>query len=352
MPATQEELKRSFDGRSWLPLLPAALTVAGIALFGVLNLGYSLFYNHLGVTPDAVGVNYVNALARSTILVVVVALAVALFSSRYLLRRMRGELNRQAEELAEELNRLELEIQRARDKSEAAEAALRELDQSASLDPKDALELAREAARDVAKESREIAREAAEKVAREEALARAREVAREPPPPDPVAARRHEFTRRLDALADGLSDKSSLTAEVDEARLTLTRPSLGVRLRRQLMFLRHAPMDTWAVLLATVLCLALIVWLPLVAIQRANAVRRGHSVGPVRVLGLTLLDISAEEASLRPSGTPGESPAIAAIGARALLYLGQSGGTFVLFDPQTDRAVLVPATDAVLQLRS
>ena len=76
MASTDPDQTTPFYRASWLPVLPAALTVAGIILFGVLNLGYSLFYERLGVSPDAVGLNYANVLARSTILVALVALAV------------------------------------------------------------------------------------------------------------------------------------------------------------------------------------------------------------------------------------------------------------------------------------
>jgi len=56
MPSTLEDQTSPFGG-SWLSVLPAALTVVGIVLFGVLNLGYSLFYDRLGVTPDAVALS-------------------------------------------------------------------------------------------------------------------------------------------------------------------------------------------------------------------------------------------------------------------------------------------------------
>jgi hypothetical protein len=63
MAATEEAGEGTFATGKWLPVVPAMLTAAGVAVFGILNLGYSLFYGRLGIRPDAVGLGYTNVLA-------------------------------------------------------------------------------------------------------------------------------------------------------------------------------------------------------------------------------------------------------------------------------------------------
>jgi hypothetical protein len=46
-------------------ILPLALSVGGILLFGALSIANSRFYERLGATPQDVGLGYANTLAQS-----------------------------------------------------------------------------------------------------------------------------------------------------------------------------------------------------------------------------------------------------------------------------------------------
>jgi hypothetical protein len=60
---------------TWLVANPVgALTVGGLAVYGVVRLSYALFYEPLGVTPEEVGLGYQQTLAESALAVVVILL--------------------------------------------------------------------------------------------------------------------------------------------------------------------------------------------------------------------------------------------------------------------------------------
>jgi hypothetical protein len=88
----------------------------------------------------------------------------------------------------------------------------------------------------------------------------------------------------------------------------------------------------------------------------ASLVKAGESVRPLkaRVLGrsipLVILAIHADPATVEPAGKAGDSPAVERLQDRELLYLGQSGGTVVLYDASSQRAVYVPASSIVLHV--
>jgi hypothetical protein len=94
-------------------------------------------------------------------------------------------------------------------------------------------------------------------------------------------------------------------------------------------------------------------WPSLKAKQAANAVEAGQPVGPIVVLSpfeLPLLAIRADPVTVEPSGKPNESPATDRLQHAKLLYLGQTGGTVVLYNAATQRAVYVPASEVILQV--
>jgi hypothetical protein len=87
----------------------------------------------------------------------------------------------------------------------------------------------------------------------------------------------------------------------------------------------------------------------------ADEVRAGKAVSPPRfwmapIRGLEVLAIHAAPATVEPVGKPGDSPAAERLRGRRLLYLGQSGGTVVLYDAATQRAVYVPGSSVILHI--
>jgi hypothetical protein len=92
----------------------------------------------------------------------------------------------------------------------------------------------------------------------------------------------------------------------------------------------------------------------------AQDVWAGKPVGPIRftlspwsqkpLLPIPILAIHADPATLEPAGKPGDSPAVQRLRGRKLLYLGQSGGTVLLYDSTVQRAIYMPANSIVLQV--
>jgi hypothetical protein len=97
-------------------------------------------------------------------------------------------------------------------------------------------------------------------------------------------------------------------------------------------------------------------WVFDVAEDAARDVKASHAVRPVRPpvpdmsIPLTILAIHADPATVEPAGKPGDSPAADRLRGRRLLYLGQAGGTVVLYDAAAQRAVYVPASTVILQV--
>lgn len=50
--------------RGWLTYALPALTILGLAAYGLIGLAYDAFYGPLGISPDEVGINYVQTLAE------------------------------------------------------------------------------------------------------------------------------------------------------------------------------------------------------------------------------------------------------------------------------------------------
>ena len=101
----------------------------------------------------------------------------------------------------------------------------------------------------------------------------------------------------------------------------------------------------------------------LAAGDAARDVREGKPVGPIHILGwpvppippfpisrLPVLAVHADPATVEPAGKPGEAPAAERLRGRKLLYLGQAGGTVVLYDPGDQQAVYVSASSIVLRV--
>jgi hypothetical protein len=90
--------------------------------------------------------------------------------------------------------------------------------------------------------------------------------------------------------------------------------------------------------------------------EAARDVKAGHAVHPLRPpvpdmsVPLTILAIHADPATVEPAVKPGDSPAVERLRGRRLLYLGQAGGTIVLYDAAAQRAVYVPASAVILQV--
>jgi hypothetical protein len=118
---------------------------------------------------------------------------------------------------------------------------------------------------------------------------------------------------------------------------------------------RWFPSVGCAVLIACGAFLFLILIQPYLGAWRAaNAVMAGKPISPLvtgeRFLPLPKLAIHADPAMVEPVGKLTDSPSIERLHGRRLLYLGQSGGTVVLYDATADRAVYVPASSIVLHV--
>jgi hypothetical protein len=87
----------------------------------------------------------------------------------------------------------------------------------------------------------------------------------------------------------------------------------------------------------------------------ANEVRAGKAVSPPRFptapfRGLEVFAIRAAPTTVEPVGKPSDSPAAERLRGRRLLYLGQSGGTVVLYDAATQQAIYVPGSSVILHV--
>jgi amino acid transporter len=92
----------------------------------------------------------------------------------------------------------------------------------------------------------------------------------------------------------------------------------------------------------------------------ARDVREGKPVGPIHLITspvppfpisrLPVLAIHAGPAMVEPAGKLGEAPAVERLRGRKVLYLGQAGGTVVLYDPEDQEAVYVSASSILLHV--
>ena len=91
---------------------------------------------------------------------------------------------------------------------------------------------------------------------------------------------------------------------------------------------------------------------PVFSAGRANDVRAGIATTPVSVLGLTILDVHANPATIRATGKRGETAAIDELQSEKLLYLGQSNGISVFFSSSAKHAVYIPSSSIVLRIET
>jgi hypothetical protein len=102
------------------------------------------------------------------------------------------------------------------------------------------------------------------------------------------------------------------------------------------------------------LLLVSVIWPPLAAGLSADDVKAGRPIGPVYlpapVPPLPVLAIHADPATVEPAGKPSDSPAAERLRGRKLFYLGQAGGTLVVYDVAAQQALYVPASSVVLHV--
>ena len=100
---------------------------------------------------------------------------------------------------------------------------------------------------------------------------------------------------------------------------------------------------------------------PILASNAARDVRAGKPVAPIRFmqvpwspyrppLTIPVVAIHADPATVEPAGDTTDSSSVERLQGHRLLYLGQSGGTTVLYDATSDRAVYVPTSSIVLHV--
>jgi hypothetical protein len=129
-----------------------------------------------------------------------------------------------------------------------------------------------------------------------------------------------------------------------------------------LVFLRPKPLDRFGKHLAFFVGLTALFLMsvgPVATVSgariAASEVMAGKAVSPIGAWflpfhGLDVLAIHAAPATVEPAGKPSDSPAAERLRGRRLLYLGQSGGTVVLYDAATQRAVYVPGSSVILHV--
>jgi hypothetical protein len=121
------------------------------------------------------------------------------------------------------------------------------------------------------------------------------------------------------------------------------------------------PPDRARIVLAlTCIAMALLLLWPMRAsVNAGNHAQAGKAVTPIRLTTppelvplppFVVLAIHADPATVEPAGKPGDSPAADRLQGKRLLYLGQSGGTVVLYDADVQRAIYVSGSSIMLQV--
>lgn len=82
--------------------------------------------------------------------------------------------------------------------------------------------------------------------------------------------------------------------------------------------------------------------------EATDMVRSGNPVRPLDIYGLPLLAIQADSAVVWPTSKARTVPGIWNLHDRPVLYLGQTGGTAVLYDPGHARVVYAPMSETVM----
>jgi hypothetical protein len=152
-----------------------------------------------------------------------------------------------------------------------------------------------------------------------------------------VAAPRVTPTLSLSDLFQGATEQEP---ERFRVRLLATRLKL-----REMQSYRNAQRRRTYFLSGAFVVLLLLIVLPTlyhIAAQRADLVRSGHSVGPVRLLGLTILPISADPATVQWVSLPDDRDDLPAL-PQHLLFLGQAGGMTPLYNPAKGQVLWLPS---------
>jgi hypothetical protein len=228
-------------GISWVDILPIALPVSGLLLYGALAMGNTYFYEELGTSPEEVGLNYATTIARSLGLVVVIAFATALAIAGAVF------------------------FARSRPSSQTDEEAFRAA------------------------------------VTLEEATVK-RQLGRNE--------------------SDYIRDKVLRERRRDRRRVYISAA------------------------LATLFLLFIVVVFALTTIAgtRAKSVKSGNAVSPVQLGGLVILPVQADRAEVTWVRADGSSPQLPA----RLLYLGNSGGTSVFYDPMKQSLLRLPSSSIIV----
>jgi hypothetical protein len=289
--------------------LPAVLSAVGTVLFGYLSIGYSEFYGRLGTSPDDVGLTYVSTLTHSAGLVVLVAVVAALSARVYVRRR----LMRQLKQMNDGLGRQRI-----------LEA------HGQTVETHDAMEQKAAILADRLEEMRALAQQRLES-------------------DDPEhRAEGEKMLNTHDALADAGATALAASASVLGSGKEIASHTMAVRDAVRLT--ERERRIGIGLLVGALVGGALLITIPLVVGPRAERVTDGEPVGPIRIPGITLLDVSARRASIEPTGDGAKAQAVSGLSRRELLYLGRSAGTIVLFDPAVDRAVYVPSSTAIVRV--
>jgi hypothetical protein len=75
---TKEFLERLGDRAS---AMSAVLALMAIVLYAILRIAYSIFYSHFGLTPDDLGLNYLDLVVQSAVGVVLLSMAILVFTA-------------------------------------------------------------------------------------------------------------------------------------------------------------------------------------------------------------------------------------------------------------------------------
>jgi hypothetical protein len=86
------------------------------------------------------------------------------------------------------------------------------------------------------------------------------------------------------------------------------------------------------------------------SISRARDVQNGEAIGPISLLGLDLLSIYAETATVKPVGEANKSGGLSDLQGKTFMYLGRANDTIVLYDKVSRRTMLVPNSSVVLDI--
>jgi hypothetical protein len=278
-----------FTSLPWITNATAILTVLGVMLYGLLNVGYSAFYQQFGISPDEVGLGYFATLARSTGLVLILLSAALFATASYILLMV---------------------TRRAPERLHAAALMEGIATRKAELDALRAWMLAKS---EEAKEGggRESAQE--QKTIEQELLE--------------AQAQVKEAQARLDASRGGRLPR------IADRSLSRTLGRL-------------------AIALATIALVAgLVLTVRGISVSRAESVKAGQPVSPISLLGLNLLAIHADAATISPAGEASKSStSLNSLSGRTMMYLGQANGTIVLYDARNQRTLTLPQSLVILQI--